>query len=912
MHAIAVGLIVGHLLASPAPAEIRPVSEPKIGVAFDQELFELAYTVFLANSNLTEALAVTELAIQARPSDTLWRMRGAQTAEWSGRPELALQHWFFLAQRGDKSAAQSALRISRSLNELSLRKQLLEQLVAGPVNLELWKEYLAVIEALGLPEEGYNLLASGRMRTADPVWQLTEQARMAEALGRPGEAFDAWKKRAALKPLNSDESLQLASLWYGQGNAERASEVLLRASPTAPYDATTFWRTYTDLAWSLQKIPEAIKGALFLIRMGNATEADYQRIRMTFQESDPELLFPIVREGWQRFSKPVWWHAMVEAGLRCGRARELATFYNNMTPEERSLLSRDGRSWYYLALVHRKNGDREASLKAARMAVQCEKNNADLFSGYLWLLVDMKQTAELRPLVMEWETRFMANPELREPLAAAMVLLGEPARALPHYRILARSRQDDPAWLASYGDVLEQAGYTEAAWQVRRQAQKLVTGRLRSGSEPAEVTRLDLLTQARLMMSLSPGENLTHLIRRIAAGNRDDSARELVMGWAMATGQNDLARLWYWRNFARAAERPEWVRLGMELEGNDQAGMTKLAESEAFERLQTNQFDHLTDQQMREFAAAGAGVVRYSLTFEDQAGVGWLQNRLSLSQPYNRRYSLRGEMTERQFSPLKHDVIGTLPRHDLEGGVTVTRRHERGYLALSLGMRDGGYNDFATSTLEGHWRPYRDLTLAGRLDYNGRSEETAPLSVAGVRDRLRMSATGTVTPRDTVALELAGMLYHDQHRHDLGEGVSVNLDMRHQITGAWPDCGVRGYGGYTATRTDGTLTADTLALLPANAVPSASFYVPGSFGQVGVGAFAGQAWKRVYTREWKPFVEADLGWTTNAGIGFSYGVGMVSPVLGSDQLKLELHQGSGQFGLAGLTSIINLEYQYFY
>lgn len=911
MRTIAILFILGCLQLSKALAELPPFAGPRIVAEFDQELFELAHSVFLANSSLAEALAITELALQARPTDKIWLARGAEVAEWAGRPDLALHHWFVLAQQGNKSAALSALRISRSMNELPLRKQLLEQMLVGSATLELQKEYLAVVESLGLSEEAYTLLASGRMRTADPVWQLTEQARIAEALGRPGEAFAAWEKRAVLKPLTTDESLQLASLWYGRGDTEQASRVLRHVSPVTPYKETAFWRTYSDLAWSLQKVPEAIKGSLSLIREGAGTEADYQRIQLTFQESDPEFAFPVIREGWQRFSKPVWWYAMVETGLRCGRARELAGIYNDMTPEQRSLLSGDGRSLYLLALVHRQNGKREASLSAARRAMQLEQDNALLLSGYLWLLVDLRLTEVLRPLVFEWETGLGAIPELREPLAAVMMLLGEPSRALPLYRALARSRHDDPAWLASYGDALERAGNPEAAWQVRRHAQYLVTERIIAGTEPLEAKRRDLLTQAGLMMHLSPGDRLTDLVRRIAEGASDD-ATELVMGWAMTTGQDDLARLWYWRNFALAVDRPEWLRLGSTIEGNVQTGMTRIVESLAFEHLRANPNDHLSDQQLRAFAVSRPGFVRYSMTLEDQAGVGWLQNRLSLSRQYNGRYDLKAEVSERQFALLKHDVIGNMPRHDIDGGVTVNRRHEGGYLSFSLGMRDGGYNNFGTTALEGNWRPYRDLNLAGRIDYNGRSEESALLSVAGVRDRLRLSLTGTMTPNDTLALELAGMRYHDQHRHYLGSGMSAGFDLRHQITGAWPDYGVRSYGGYTATAADGTLSADTVALLPANAAPSASSYIPGSFGQVGVGAFMGQAWKSAYTRDLKPFAEFDIGWTTNAGIGYSYGVGLVSPIIGADQLKLELHQGSGQFGFTGLTSIINLEYQYLY
>lgn len=935
VKAIAAGVVLGCLLVSPSIAAPAQYAEPKILTAFDQELFELAHTVFLANSSLNEALAVTEMALRAHPSDTVWRTKGAQTAEWAGKPDLALQHWFFLARKGDKNAAQSALRISRSMNELPLRKMLLEQLASESGEPALHKEYLAVVEGLGLPEEAYTLLTSGRIGESDRVWQLTEQARLAELLGRMRDAFDAWEKRAVLKPLTTDESLHIASLWYGQGEAGQALNILRQALPATPGRNTPFWRAYSDLAWALQEIPEAVRGSEMLVDAGTATESDYQRIQTAFQESDPARVYPIALEGWRRFSKPVWWYALVETGLRSGHAEELAKIYSSMTPEQRRLLSVDGRSWYYLSQVHRQNGDYEASLKAAKVAVQCEKSNVGLLSGYLWLLVDLKRIEELRPLVMEWESRLADIPELREPLAAAMMLLGEPSRALPVYRILARLRQSDPGWLASYGDVLEQAGHPEAAWQVRRHARNLVVAMIRQDTEPL-AGRRNLLTRAQLMMHVSPGDDLSRLIRRIAEGNNDDS-RELVMGWAMSTGQTDLARLWYWRSFARSTELPEWAKLGLALEANDHSGvadliearlkrlpvrdaiegarntgMIRIAESHAFDYLQLNPDDHLLDQQLRELATASPGYIRYALTLEDQSNVGWLQNLLSISRPYNGRYALKTEISERQFRQLKRDSIGTLPSSDVGGGVTVTRRHEGGYLALSFGMRDGGYNNFATTALGGEWRLYSDLGVAGRIDYSGRSEESAPLSVAGVRDRLSLSAAGTLTSRDSLALELAAMRYLDQHRQPLGKGMSVHIDLRHQMTSAWPDCGVRGYGGYTATSADGALSADTAALIPANTAPSTSFYVPEDFGQIGVGGFVGQVWKNVYTREWKPFAEVDIGWTNNAGFGYSYGAGVVGPLFGYDQLKLELHQSSGQFGTKGLTSRINLEYNHLY
>jgi len=76
------------------------------------------------------------------------------------------------------------LRLSRGLQEFPLRKQLLEQAIReGNADPALQREYLAVAEGMGLPQDVYALLVSGDLGSFDPVWRLTEQARLAEQLG---------------------------------------------------------------------------------------------------------------------------------------------------------------------------------------------------------------------------------------------------------------------------------------------------------------------------------------------------------------------------------------------------------------------------------------------------------------------------------------------------------------------------------------------------------------------------------------------------------------------------------------------------------------------------------------------------------------------------------------------------------
>ena len=57
-------VIAAQIAAEPALASAQ--SPPEIKAVFEQELFELAHTVFLANANLKEALAVSQRPASVR------------------------------------------------------------------------------------------------------------------------------------------------------------------------------------------------------------------------------------------------------------------------------------------------------------------------------------------------------------------------------------------------------------------------------------------------------------------------------------------------------------------------------------------------------------------------------------------------------------------------------------------------------------------------------------------------------------------------------------------------------------------------------------------------------------------------------------------------------------------------------
>lgn len=211
---------------APAAAADSPVPPAQITIndvrtLFEDELFDMAYSVYMTKDQYDEALNVAEDAVRKRPGNVDWRRKAALTAERSGKPEKALGHLVWLAEQGDGVARQSALRLSRSMDELPVRRSLLEgMLTAGTDDTELLKEYLKVSEAVGASGEAYELLAN-RFGSVNRELQLQELARLAEQLGRPLEALNALDKLAQLRPLTPQENSSRARLLFGTGDLNR-------------------------------------------------------------------------------------------------------------------------------------------------------------------------------------------------------------------------------------------------------------------------------------------------------------------------------------------------------------------------------------------------------------------------------------------------------------------------------------------------------------------------------------------------------------------------------------------------------------------------------------------------------------------------------------------------------------------
>ena len=919
------------VLSSPTSSNASPPGT--IAAPFKQELYDLGYTVFLANNNPADAWRVALMALKSRPNDQEWLKRAAQAAEWSGRPELSLAHWAALAKAGDTQAYNRALDLARGLHDIDLQKRLIQQRLSVG-DQKLLQEYILITEASGEPDEALKVLEHPR-----DGWEqgfvLAEQTRLYDLTGQPEKSLAALERLTTVRPLTAAEALRGATLWYGTGHPEKAWQVLYQASRNMSASETTFWETLSDLGWSLDHRQQAVAASKVLQKEGKTRAADYQRMVDYYRQQDNQQAFHAAKAGWQQFQQPLFMYSLMETGIILERWSELRSLLDHLNPAQRKLAGESAYFWSLTAQIYRQTGAHERSLQASWQSVQQDPANGGILAGHLWLLLEQGKTAEALQIAETWGTRAWKDPALTDAVGAVYASIGDSKRALVYYRLSYSSHRNDPAWLASYADLLEQAGKPEAGFLARFMAVKALRSRHYAGMTATQWKEFRNLT-AQLRLSGKQGDGLDRQFRQIATGPQDASSKDLVTAWLLATEKHDLGRIWLLKTYLKNSRKPAWAELNLALQENDlpaieallanslsrlpyrdaveaarRAGQTPTAETIAFERFQLNDRDHLLDKQLRDLYESHPSRLRYSLGISDRSNVGLLEQQLLATLPLDKRTWLKAELANTDFRHLKTGVLGSYVSSKQRGLLGLGYRHADGTATLSGGMADGLYR-YPVALLQGDWRFSSRLTADLALGYGSEAQESVALLIGGMKDEAALGINYRLTARDTIRLRAAVFTFRDQTGRYLGSGSSIDTELGHRVHVAWPDTTLRVSGGYHHHQANGTPEGKTLALIPRDAAKNASYFIPASFGQVGAGIALGQTWKETYTRNWKAFGAVDVGWNSVSGIGFRYELGAVGPLFGLDALLFSLSQESGSFGSSDLSTRFDLMYRYLF
>lgn len=924
---------------------------------YDEESYTLAYQIFLANGNLGDAQRVAEAAVRQNPDHRAWRERLAQVAEWNRQPVAALREWMAIARAtGSQDAWNAVLRLAPGLlDDVALLAAWTHAARSRRLSDAEWQTVIDVCERAGKPEDAIALLDGVLAR--EPRRTLREaRARLFDRTGRLAAAIDAYRGLVTedlagpVSDASVTRALRLATLLFTRSDFRGAFDVLDRHRTRVGPANAGYWTVFAELAWHLDRDDAAREAYTRLAAIGTPEFTTLLRLVTLLRTPQPEEAARIAEDLFVRTGRTDVLLTALDIHAARGDLVAQRRLFGRVTPAAETTLLRDAFFVGLRARFHQATGNADAALADVRALARLDPSAANR-AAVFWQLIDQKRMAELRRELAGLDAALRADPALFEVLAAAHLTVGEAAAAIPYFARQAPQRTNDYLFLLNYADALENTGEVGMSERVRRHAWTVVRGALVKAL-PEKLDPLLLQAHARLALVFTSGDDTLALMRYLmrqdggtprsgdapATGSPalDAGVRELVLSWALSTGQFEAARLWMWRNYAKALARPRWAELSLALVENDVDSIERMlelnpeelprhdrveaarrlqriryAQTLAFEALDALPSDdtlhlQLTDATLLTAAVTGPRVTRFdrgALTGREhgaQAAV-WITPRLRLAVDL---LSIDQESRDRS-------VIANVPGRDRTWTLRVTRRHDNAETELAVFQRLGLTDLYGMRA--SHTRQFGNRVSATvGLGYNDRAIETTALRVGGVKDQIDASIHYGLAKREYLRGQVFAARYHTQDRTVIGTGRGFNWETGYRIRTEYPDWTVRLAGSVQRYAHSGSGDTRTAQLEPSGAVPGAGFFLPQDFGVAGVYAGFGHFFRDNYTRAWRPFAEAGLTHNTVSGDGYLMTFGVAGSVAGHDHLAFHFYQAKGGGGFGDLLREIGFTYRYYF
>ncbi len=965
------------------PGEFLKVTESGAphgpGIAFDDKLYTLGYDTFLENRKLEDAWLVAQSAVRQAPENLAWRERLARVAEWTGRPAIALDNWHKVALATHKDEAwQAVLRLAPGLfDDAALTSALHYQIAQRPGDFRLVRELIATYERQGKPELALAYLQEHSRRQPAGEW-LALQAELAERMGKPALAIATWQRLFADRSqLSPARAMHLAILLLMQGRGEEGLTWLEMAQSDTPLrdnQDADFWRLTGQLQESAGKDQAALLAFRRLVDSAFAESGDYDALlRLLSEQPSPEAA-RLAGVAWQKFGESRYLlqamslYIAKEAWAEVG---ELVKRLQSNLPaiqQQRKELQQAPEFLRMLASYEQHAGRPAVARRLLEEGLRLAPDSLELRQALIWQHIDHNDAVALRKLLTMQEATWSKDAAMYDALAAAYQALSLPQVALTRYLTPQVSeRQSDFLWLMNYADALDQNQQFDHAWRLRRQLLAEEWRQLkRTNSSDLNVRRQWLrdqnldsvrrIARTRLLLMQRPGDTGLDALRELLRLDRDgeqhltDAAAETAIGWLQDRAEYTAERAFLWEQYARSrnrrANRPLWAETALALAEADRAtsgqlletyderlprydrvnlaraiDATRHAQSAAFEAQGDQVDDETTHQQLTESL----------LAFSEHVGTSFASRKLGgLNEtPIVGRYHLAIDprlavdfiwgRTPRSVSD--NNLLAHAPDESLLGA-SVDWRDANGETILRAEQRTS-FADYSPLQIERRQRIDDRLSLTASLGRQLPSQETTPLRIAGMKDRMALELSYRPTRLDRLSIEYAQEHYQLQTGGDLGNGSHTTLTYAHTYRQEVRDLEFSAFWSqhrFDQRAIDSTSdafynryvpTSQKLVYGGANGLPS-NYFVPDSFTFSGIRVTTDMRFERDYTRAVRPY--ASLGLTNHSALGFGYDarLGIASSVLGADHLALSWGLAKSGMQTSGTVRDLFLTYRLHY
>jgi polysaccharide biosynthesis protein PelB len=837
----------------------------------------------------------------------------------------------------DDDALLAAWLATQSRRALSFEE--VERIVRIYEGLGLPQSALSFLELLAQHSQGVSGNKLQKMADLSKVQSL--RARIYERSGASVQAIAVLEEmRKKSQTLERDDAFRLAYLQLKAGQQEAALLALLAYRPprTAAVDVP-YWDLVADLAYETGRNDTKVQAMRQLLEASKERLQlrDYQvdRLLRYYLDTDnpaearvlAQRIYPLVTDDALRDSVALTWlDALVVAPERAGLegwmagvgALPLARLLKN--PE---ILSR--RASIYATL-----GDNALAAADYRSALAIRPHTPTRVS-YWWLLIDIADTKTLRAELAAAGAPARKDPAFLEVQGAAWQVLGEPRRAMGFYQqqTAQAGKSNDFLWLTNYADVLDQAGEAALALRLRRHAFGLLTQALvkMDGMKKKEAAQA-LMVRVRLSENFSSGVEKQRLSRLLGQWQSGDAlppelrkqADDLVVSWALGSGREEAARRWLWQQHAKQVGSTDYGELALALaQGNVQA-LDRLMEKSAHKFQQIDQLNALRQlapvqaQRRAQAATLGSEMAQREaesprsdelqealegdlLKLASRASVATLSRKSDALQQSGVRVAadiaitpnlrLTLQMQSMRQNSLNPAVLAAVPAHDSELALGLRVLTEHGELSGAITQRKG-LAQIQGLVLRLSQQLSARTSLEASVQKIQRSDDSAPLSVGGVQDRLALAGSYRLSKDLLLGAQGSHTRYHTQYGAYLGRASSVGLNGTYFLRNDSPDWTVKWGWQRSLARADGQVDAASASALgaPGGWVPASASSINASIGWDLAQTLDN---RDAYSRALRPYGElgverrSSLGSTQTSGL---LRLGLRGTVLGRDQISV--------------------------
>lgn len=920
-----------------AAGDLRAAVQSYPAIApFDHEVYELAYTVYLANNNLEAAFVLAETAVQQRPDDITWRKRLAQLATWLNRPDRALDEWLFLAGREkSKESVDEALRFARALNRDEIILQLLTIKLCYDDTESLWRELIETSNRLGATDQILPILTRAAQRKPS-LFILEQLEQFMEQKGDRRQALsylDIIIKRYGATPARS---LSRARMYYDMGDLPEAYQSLQSAKKRARPSDTAFWQSFSDLAWTQQDEEGCLRAERVLYEGNTARIVDLSRMVIILKGKEPDISFLIARAGWHKFFNQSFFFQLVDIGLQLKSWPILDEEYRLLSDEQYGSLGVTPYFWFARIQVLERIGKKKEALGVYKKALSLFPDDADLMAGRLWLLIETRDKHGLKNAVAEYRRKAFDSPTLRSACAAGYLFLENYQAALPFYEADAVEHRNDVVWLAGYAYVLDKNLNLRRAHEVRQQAWDFL-GHNKNTFQETIKNRETLGIAAQLSMELAPGDIADAIMSLVINGAKTEADRETILSWALATERPEIVRKWLGKKIGVTSPAPPpWAEFSLALRENDQdklsalldynsedlpirdrveaarrIGNSVVAMELAFDGLERTPDDEDLRKQYEELVMLTANHAQSGFTFEQRGGMAQQKSTASGLISIYPCLRLLPSMTFITQKSIDASQLGAIPRSDLSGELGLSLFLNGGDAELAVGHRDA-LNSFTTIRFRGEKQLPGKMNLSLLLGFNQSAPESVPLLTVGVKHEAVLQTSWQATSHDSLSLSLGGKIYNDQGNNRLGTGERFSIDYRHRLMFMSQGLDLTAEIADNEFHPGGQPGAASAAVIPPGLAVNSSFFLPKSSVQVDLGVYTDKSFLNGYVNKWRFFGGGGVIWNSVSGVGYNGEFAVAGRLLGHDRLILSMHAGSDSFGGKGIDITGEIRYTFFW